>query len=88
LNFKGNTDSKFAADAGFLCRKAPVNNCLALGHDEMEILYSVLKNKILQRPFQYIFIVLVGKIFSVSVCTFRFCRVVDVIVRLFKILTT
>jgi len=45
-------------------QKAPVNNCLALGHDEMDILYSVLKNKILQRPFLYIFLVLVGKIFS------------------------
>jgi hypothetical protein len=45
-------------------QKAPVNNCLALGCDEMDILYSVLKNKVLQRPFLYIFIVLVGKIFS------------------------
>jgi len=44
-------------------QKAPVNY-LALGHDEVDILYSVLKNKILQRPFLYIFIVLVGKIFS------------------------
>jgi hypothetical protein len=64
LNFKGSTDSKFPADAGFFMQKSPINNCLALGHDEMDILYFALKNKILQRPFLYIVIVLVGKIFS------------------------
>lgn len=45
-------------------QNAPDDNCLALGHDEMDILYTVLKNKILQRLFLYIFVVLVGKIFS------------------------
>ena len=70
-------------------QKAPINTCLALGHDEMDILYSVLRNKILQRPFLYIFIALVEKIFPhVSVCMFRFSRVVRVIVRIFQVLRT